>query len=111
MGIPQSVGSAEWALPVSQPRTRSSGHQGCINGLLQSRAEIVALIFASLWWTGAALPPFNPTAGSAGQADDEPVYCYCQRISFGDMIACDNENCNIEWFHQVPWSDESLLHM
>ena len=29
----------------------------------------------------------------------EPVYCYCQRVSFGDMVACDNESCAIEWFH------------
>ena len=30
---------------------------------------------------------------------NEPVYCYCQRVSFGEMIACDNEECAIEWFH------------
>lgn len=30
---------------------------------------------------------------------NEPVYCYCQRVSFGEMIACDNEDCAIEWFH------------
>lgn len=29
----------------------------------------------------------------------EPVYCICKRIAFGDMIACDNEDCPIEWFH------------
>ena len=26
-------------------------------------------------------------------------YCTCQRISFGEMIACDNDDCPIEWFH------------
>lgn len=30
---------------------------------------------------------------------NEPVYCSCNRIAFGDMIACDNEECPIEWFH------------
>lgn len=30
---------------------------------------------------------------------DEPKYCYCNRISFGEMIACDNDDCPIEWFH------------
>jgi inhibitor of growth protein 5 len=29
----------------------------------------------------------------------EPVYCICKQVSFGDMIACDNEDCPIEWFH------------
>ncbi|GAA5872029.1 hypothetical protein JCM8547_006217 [Rhodosporidiobolus lusitaniae] len=30
---------------------------------------------------------------------NEPVYCYCQRVSFGEMIACENEDCSREWFH------------
>jgi PHD-finger len=29
----------------------------------------------------------------------EPVYCYCHKVSFGEMIACDNPECAIEWFH------------
>lgn len=36
---------------------------------------------------------------SAAVDPSEPVYCYCQRVSFGEMIACDNEDCAIEWFH------------
>jgi PHD-finger len=27
------------------------------------------------------------------------VYCYCHKVSFGEMIACDNPECAIEWFH------------
>lgn len=31
---------------------------------------------------------------------NEPIYCVCHQVSFGDMIACDNENCQGgEWFH------------
>lgn len=31
---------------------------------------------------------------------NEPTYCICGQVSFGDMIACDNENCEGgEWFH------------
>ncbi|XP_057864822.1 PHD finger protein ING2 isoform X2 [Cryptomeria japonica] len=31
---------------------------------------------------------------------NEPTYCVCHEVSFGDMIACDNENCEGgEWFH------------
>ena len=26
-------------------------------------------------------------------------YCHCQRPSFGQMIGCDNSNCEKEWFH------------
>ncbi|KAI3826354.1 hypothetical protein L1987_00401 [Smallanthus sonchifolius] len=31
---------------------------------------------------------------------NEPTYCVCHQVSYGDMIACDNENCQGgEWFH------------
>ena len=29
----------------------------------------------------------------------EPVYCFCNYISYGNMIKCDNPNCKREWFH------------
>jgi inhibitor of growth protein 5 len=41
-------------------------------------------------------------AGGAPEAQvdpNEPLYCICNRIAFGEMIACDNEDCPIEWFH------------
>lgn len=31
--------------------------------------------------------------------EDSQVYCFCRQVSFGDMIACDNESCEKEWFH------------
>lgn len=34
--------------------------------------------------------PFDPT---------EPTYCYCDQISFDEMVACDNDDCSLEWFH------------
>ncbi len=30
---------------------------------------------------------------------NEPLYCYCQQISYGEMVACENSECKIEWFH------------
>ncbi len=34
------------------------------------------------------------------QADpDEPTYCLCDQVSYGEMIGCDNDLCPIEWFH------------
>lgn len=35
----------------------------------------------------------------SGPLADEQVYCSCKRISFGEMIACDNADCPFEWFH------------
>lgn len=30
---------------------------------------------------------------------NEPTYCLCEQVSFGEMIGCDNDECPIEWFH------------
>ena len=30
---------------------------------------------------------------------NEPVYCFCRQVAFGEMICCDNQDCRIEWFH------------
>lgn len=30
---------------------------------------------------------------------NEPRYCTCNQVSYGDMVACDNDACPYEWFH------------
>lgn len=35
------------------------------------------------------------------EGSDDKKYCLCHNISYGDMVACDNEECPYEWFH---WS-------
>ncbi|KAF9874107.1 phd finger domain-containing protein [Colletotrichum karsti] len=30
---------------------------------------------------------------------NEPRYCDCNGVSYGNMIACDNDTCEKEWFH------------
>jgi len=30
---------------------------------------------------------------------NEPTYCVCHQVSYGEMIGCDNMDCPIEWFH------------
>lgn len=29
----------------------------------------------------------------------EPIYCFCNYISYGNMIKCDNTSCKRVWFH------------
>jgi hypothetical protein len=31
--------------------------------------------------------------------EDDETYCVCRGPSFGDMVACDNPKCKLEWFH------------
>lgn len=51
--------------------------------------------------------PHSSQSTSGGPADvldmpvdpNEPTYCLCHQVSFGEMIGCDNPDCPIEWFH------------
>ena len=47
----------------------------------------------------------SQNAGRQTSADDEDMddvkYCTCRSVSYGDMVACDNDDCPYEWFH---WS-------
>ena len=37
--------------------------------------------------------------GDDEDEEGEPRYCYCNQVSFGEMVACDNDACPREWFH------------
>lgn len=56
----------------------------------------------------AAAAAHHDDEGSSMQGDDddeedvdgkEPRYCYCNQVSYGEMVACDMESCPREWFH------------
>lgn len=46
----------------------------------------------------SSTPP-SPLDGADDGEGDEGPYCICQRGSFGEMVACDNDNCEFQWFH------------
>lgn len=31
------------------------------------------------------------------EGDDEKTYCFCNSVSYGEMIACDDNTCEREW--------------
>lgn len=33
------------------------------------------------------------------EEEDKTLYCFCQSVSYGEMVACDGANCKYEWFH------------
>ncbi|CAB3409422.1 unnamed protein product [Caenorhabditis bovis] len=52
----------------------------------------------------AAMNDFQPGAPLVNDMEmpidpNEPLYCTCHSVSFGEMIACDNDDCPTEWFH------------
>ncbi len=38
------------------------------------------------------------SAEADADADDRK-YCTCRSVSYGNMVACDNDDCPYEWFH------------
>ncbi|KAN0014942.1 hypothetical protein ACTFIU_001263 [Dictyostelium citrinum] len=41
----------------------------------------------------------NPNDLDLAIDPNEPTYCFCNRVSFGEMVGCENPDCKIEWFH------------
>lgn len=35
----------------------------------------------------------------SGEGGEEPRYCYCGDVSYGEMVGCDADDCSREWFH------------
>ncbi|KAI1100286.1 hypothetical protein F4804DRAFT_319384 [Jackrogersella minutella] len=85
------------SFPDPPPRSRSSRNASTTNtkrshkkGAAQQLAARVA----------------DEDTNSSGQGDDEgdvdadePLYCYCNGVSYGEMVACDADDCEREWFH------------
>jgi len=49
--------------------------------------------------TGAGTPGGQGSDQEWNYDPNEPRYCICNQVSYGDMVACDNEDCPYEWFH------------
>nr|CAB3256153.1 inhibitor of growth protein 3 [Phallusia mammillata] len=62
---------------------RKKEHHTGESSLEQPRVEVVGE-GASVEWT------YDP---------NEPRYCVCNHVSYGEMVGCDNDKCPIEWFH------------
>lgn len=69
-------------------------------------------IFAHLQNQQAAAAAAIATVAAGGRIDgtrrfdqdmpvdpNEPTYCVCHRVSFGEMVCCDAPDCPTEWFH------------
>lgn len=43
--------------------------------------------------------PSKSSGGSNRDDADDQRYCFCNNVSYGDMIGCDDDDCEREWFH------------
>ena len=39
------------------------------------------------------------TTEEESNVEEADTFCYCRKDEFGQMVACDNKACKIEWFH------------
>ncbi|KAG7833261.1 hypothetical protein KL943_004126 [Ogataea angusta] len=53
----------------------------------------------SLLEHGASGTVTIPKAPNHNSNEEDELYCFCQQVSYGNMIACDNSDCKYEWFH------------
>ncbi|EDW00341.1 GH12807 [Drosophila grimshawi] len=54
---------------------------------------------ANLTISDAGLVVEQTQEGEWSYDPNEPRYCTCNQVSYGDMVACDNDACPYEWFH------------
>ena len=51
-----------------------------------------------LWYVSPQTAAYT-APDEAAIAPNEPAYCICKRVSCGEMVGCDNDDCETEWFH------------
>ncbi|EOY05428.1 RING/FYVE/PHD zinc finger superfamily protein isoform 4 [Theobroma cacao] len=70
-------------------------------GRKKTRLATAAAAAAAAAATEVAAAAANPTGMELDLPVDpnEPTYCLCNQVSYGEMVACDNPDCKIEWFH------------
>ncbi|XP_077547333.1 inhibitor of growth family, member 3 [Haemaphysalis longicornis] len=96
---------------VAEPKRSSSKKQGSRASSSSSQqqqqpaaAAVAALALAAGDDSGDSLLLPGGAGADEGGLDwgcdpNEPRYCICNQVSYGDMVACDNDDCPFEWFH------------
>lgn len=105
---PAGAGSPYYAAPAPVSATNGTSRSSAAGQNPRRKASAAEMV-------DYGVPPLEEDDGLDGDGADEPAegdeddqaadgedtrtYCYCDRVSFGDMIGCDGETCEREWFH------------
>ncbi|KAM0353670.1 hypothetical protein ACHAPU_001683 [Fusarium lateritium] len=84
-----------------QPRSRSSRNNDGAGTGKKNQKKLGPTIHAAVAQL-ADEDTNNSMPGDEEDGDidaDEPTYCYCNGVSYGEMVACDADECPREWFH------------
>lgn len=114
---PQQAGQKQRAKQQSQPQSGSEDDKGLNKGkrsanknasepkrrkkrvtteVIEKKPEVPKVATASSTQDPALLHyEDRPKTNEYG----EPLYCYCNQVAYGEMVGCDGEHCELEWFH------------
>ncbi|KYN06712.1 Inhibitor of growth protein 3 [Cyphomyrmex costatus] len=93
------AGAAQTAIAAIQETTKK--HKKKVTATVPSSSVIATTVQQPV------SPPVVTTTTQVVDPDNpdwtydpnEPRYCICNQVSYGDMVACDNSDCPFEWFH------------
>ncbi|OMO99317.1 Zinc finger, FYVE/PHD-type [Corchorus capsularis] len=97
-----AAAAAAAATPSSSPDgITKSGKPSEGGGRGRKKTRLATAAAAAAIATEVAAAAANPTGMELDLPVDpnEPTYCLCNQVSYGEMVACDNPDCKIEWFH------------
>ncbi|KAF8167562.1 hypothetical protein B0H34DRAFT_644945 [Crassisporium funariophilum] len=89
-GVPNNLTNAQdWSIPRAQ-QLEGPGMPVARSASIHSAAPSIPILAAAA----------EPTDAGDGDGDgDDRTYCFCDGVSYGEMIACDDAQCEREWFH------------
>ncbi|XP_070848288.1 inhibitor of growth protein 3 [Chaetodon trifascialis] len=86
----------------SKSGIKSSNHQSSSSSSSSSLSSCSSssALAQELSQQASALPEVEANSQVDWTYDpNEPRYCICNQVSYGEMVGCDNTDCPIEWFH------------
>ncbi|KID63495.1 p33ING1b (ING1) protein, partial [Metarhizium hybridum] len=93
------------ALATFQEAARSRPSRSTETGSKKSHKKSGPVAQLALIQQAAAAADTDASSSMQGDDEDgdidgdEPTYCYCNSVSYGEMVACDADDCKREWFH------------
>ncbi|PHH66693.1 hypothetical protein CDD81_6530 [Ophiocordyceps australis] len=88
------------ALELARPRSSRNADNGGGGKKMQKKSNSLAQTLALSTAEDDANSSMQGEDDEEGDIDaDEPTYCYCNSVSYGEMVACDADGCEREWFH------------
>lgn len=96
-----AITGAPTSSPDGNTKSGKEGGRGGRKKTRQAASVQTATAAAMAAATEALATSANPTGMDLDLPVDpnEPTYCFCNQVSYGEMVACDNPDCKIEWFH------------